>query len=220
MGKLTPTRATARSGQASGSPSERRTQTLAWEDLVATAGFDYDYPEGEQLPRRFTASIRDQGSDGVCQASLVIDSRVVGDQLRDNSWNDDGYRFHDVFHLANAAVLGWSPCLRRMLRAKRKSDKRVDEIEDGARAIVLEEAVVALVFDYCSANGWRLDAAHVSADLVGTLQRLTAHLECASCPPDLWWQAICDGADAWKRLRQRGSVRMTGDLVLRRLISS
>jgi hypothetical protein len=36
----------------------------------------------------------------------------IGDRLTDNKLEKDDYRFHDVFHLANAAILGWSPVLR------------------------------------------------------------------------------------------------------------
>ena len=42
--------------------------------------------------------------------------------------------FHDVFHLAYAAVLGWSPTTRALLKIKRKSRPEIDENEDGARA--------------------------------------------------------------------------------------
>ena len=42
-------------------------------------------------------------------------------------------RFHDIFHLSYAAILGWSPTVRALLRCKRKSDPRVDEVEDGGK---------------------------------------------------------------------------------------
>ena len=46
----------------------------------------------------------------------------------------DGYRYHDIFHIANAVFLGWSPVVRALLRCKRKSQPHIDENEDGARA--------------------------------------------------------------------------------------
>src|SRR5205823_12790053 len=36
----------------------------------------------------------------------------IGDRLTDNKSEPDDYRFHDVFHLAYAAILGWSPVTR------------------------------------------------------------------------------------------------------------
>ena len=63
----------------------------------------------------------------------------------DNSWIDDGYRFHDAFHVAFLGVLGWSPVLRSLLRLKRKSQPQVDECEDGARAYDVEEGISSLL---------------------------------------------------------------------------
>jgi hypothetical protein len=44
----------------------------------------------------------------------------LGDDLTDNARDDDGYRFHDVMHLANVANLGWSPVLRKMMGRRRR----------------------------------------------------------------------------------------------------
>jgi len=65
----------------------------------------------------------------------------IGDPLTDNKETEDDYRFHDVFHFANAAVLGWSPVIRALFKVKRKSRPRVDETQDGARAILIEEGI-------------------------------------------------------------------------------
>ena len=54
--------------------------------------------------------------------------------------------YHDVFHYAYVAVLGWSPVVRALLQLKRKSNKVVDETQDGARANLIEEGIAALVF--------------------------------------------------------------------------
>jgi hypothetical protein len=206
--------------EAASTDSELRTRRAPAESMAIRAlnNFDDGFTAREQLPRRFNASIRDHRTQGKRWTSLVIDGHTVGDHLTDNAYGDDGYRFHDVFHLAHGAVLGWSPCLRRMLKVKRKSDATMDEVEDGARAIVLEETIVALIFEYCSSRAWQPDLSG-SDDLIGTVQRLTSHLECAACAPDAWRQAIQDGADAWRTLRRTGFVSMTGDLGRRRLIS-
>ena len=42
---------------------------------------------------------------------------LLGDPVTDNTHDDDGYRFHDVMHLANMAVLGWSPVMRSLFEA-------------------------------------------------------------------------------------------------------
>jgi hypothetical protein len=55
-----------------------------------------------------------------------------------------------VFHIYHSVSLGWSPVARSWLKRKRKSDLDVDENEDGRRAIVVEEGIAALAFDYAT----------------------------------------------------------------------
>lgn len=96
----------------------------------------------------------------IVKIGLIGDDRddryFIGDPLDDNARVEDGYRFHDVFHLAHATVLGWSPLLRRLLDAKRRGQHHkdgsrygasyYDQVQDGARAIFTEESLAALVF--------------------------------------------------------------------------
>ena len=48
----------------------------------------------------------------------------IGDRLTDNAMNPDDYRFHDVFHYAYVAVLGWSPVICSLFRLKRRVLRR------------------------------------------------------------------------------------------------
>ena len=68
---------------------------------------------------------------------MTMDGAPLGNELTDNAYENDGYRYHDVFHLAYAAVLGWSPVIRKLMDRKRKSDPQIDRIEDGGRATAL-----------------------------------------------------------------------------------
>ncbi len=68
--------------------------------------------------------------------------------MDDNAHEADGYRFHDVFHLAFMATFGWSPVIRALLKRKRKSNPAIDNVEDGARAIIIEEAISAMVYEH------------------------------------------------------------------------
>lgn len=93
----------------------------------------------EQFPRTFdVAFVRISPQ----KSRMYFQGKALGDDVTDNSYADDGYRFHDVVHLALIAHLGWSPVVRGMMRRKRKSDSRVDEVEDGARAKLVEELVI------------------------------------------------------------------------------
>jgi len=75
-----------------------------------------NYPEYEQLPRNlkmdFVELARPHGTCVVQQLNGVF----IGNPLTDNSNEADDYRFHDVFHLAYMAYLGWSPVLRALLK--------------------------------------------------------------------------------------------------------
>lgn len=95
--------------------------------------FDADFPEGERLPQRTLVYFTDKESNGIHRTQMRIEAAELGDPLTDNNYEEDGYRFHDIFHWACAATLGWSPVLRKLLRRKRKSNQKADEVEDGAR---------------------------------------------------------------------------------------
>jgi hypothetical protein len=63
----------------------------------------------------------------------------LGVGLTDNSRMDDGYRFHDAFYIGIMAALAWSPVMRSLLGVKRRSNPRIDAMDDGARAMKAEE---------------------------------------------------------------------------------
>jgi NTP pyrophosphatase (non-canonical NTP hydrolase) len=104
---------------------------------------DADRDPKEQFPRVFHVSFVRIGAN---RSRMYFDGRPLGDDLTDNFYQDDGYRFHDVIHLALIAHLGWSPVVRGLMKRKRKSkNDRVDEVEDGGRAQVVEELVVKAI---------------------------------------------------------------------------
>jgi len=116
--------------------------------------FDSGYPEHERFAASFTIQFEELVEGDVVRVRASLNGVQMGQTLTDNSYEDDGYRFHDVFHLACVAGLGWSPVTRRNLGLKRKSDPRVDEVEDGGRAIVIEEGLTALIFSYALEHNW------------------------------------------------------------------
>ena len=99
-------------------------------DFDKLPNFDAGLAEEEQLPRTFRIEIK-QRTNG--KSYLRWNGVFIGDPLTDNIGDPDGYRFHDVFHLAHAAILHWSPTFRGLIRQKRKSDAKLDENEDGER---------------------------------------------------------------------------------------
>jgi NTP pyrophosphatase (non-canonical NTP hydrolase) len=116
--------------------------------------FDEQFPPEEQLPRQFRAEFRPAEADESGRIEVYVDGEKCGSTLSDNAYLDDGYRFHDVFHMTCAAILGWSPVFRALRHKKRKSDPVVDEVEDGGRAIVIDEALAAVVFTYATKHNF------------------------------------------------------------------
>ena len=103
--------------------------------------YDAEFPEAERLPLNVKVEFAEVLVNGTPKTELIYADKRFGDQLTDNAHANDGYRFHDVFHWTFAVILGWSPIVRKLLNVKRRSVPRFDEVEDGGRAAVVEEAV-------------------------------------------------------------------------------
>ena len=165
-----------------------------------TLQFDKDFPESERLPRRIEVELTEVIVDGRPKVRILMNGDQLGAPLGDNSYDPDGYRFHDIFHLAYAAVLGWSPNLRAFLKRKRKSNPLLDEVEDGGRARVLEEGVSALVFDYARVHGFLSGITDIDYALLRTIKSMTTHLEVSRCTVSDWQRAILEGFAVWREI--------------------
>lgn len=176
------------------------------------AVFDRGYPLDEQIPRKFEVSFLEKPLKNGIQVRISINDVAIGDALTDNAHKDDGYRFHDVFHLAYAAVLGWSPVTRALLKRKRKSDDKVDEVEDGARAVIVEEAVSILVFNQAPQRGWYLEKSSIDIGLLKTIRRIVDGLEVRACTAKQWQDAIHQGYMAFEQLKNNCGGIITVDL--------
>lgn len=162
---------------------------------------DDAYPRSEQLPR--TASVRFREfvlEDGV-KVELSHEGKQVGDYLTDMNYSDDGYRFHDVFHLTYAAMLGWSPVTRSFFKVKRESNARVRQIEDGGRAAVLEEGLSAFVFNYAREESFLEGVTELDSTLLRTVASLVSHLEVRARSIKEWEQAILRSYEIWRQMR-------------------
>ena len=182
---------------------------------------DVEYPKDERLPRYMAVRIEEtvENENGHTRSRVLtyVDGRLVGDPLTDNAYEDDGYRFHDVFHYAYAAVLSWSPIVRGILRCKRKSDPIVDEVEDGGRAAVIEEAIAAMVFEYAGRHNDFDGIDSVDFGLLHRIKRLTDHLEVRVRTLRDWELAILEGFRVWRMIRSSNGGEFEVDLHNRRL---
>lgn len=194
--------------------------TDRWRHTPADAiPFDVDLDADEQLPRQadFVFTLI-QGPEDREVSVLTCDGRQVGDPITNASHIADGYCFHDIFHLSYAAVLGWSPVMRSLLKRKRRSNPDTDEAEDGGRAIVIEEGISALVFAYASRHNYLDGKNHVDNDVLYTIQGVVAHLEVGAHRAADWEKAIITGFAAWRRLRRHGGGTVRLDLDAQTLV--
>ncbi|UWU67885.1 nucleoside triphosphate pyrophosphohydrolase family protein [Bradyrhizobium sp. NC92] len=179
---------------------------------VTSDSFDADLPENERLPRRFEVELVDCEGGVGRRVRVLIDGEPFGSELTDNAYDADGYSFHDVFHFAYAAVLGWSPVTRSLIRRKRKSRPLLDEVEDGGRAAVIEEGVAALAFDYARRHRMLEGVGRLDFQLLRTIKDMTSHLEVKLRTTGEWEQAILQGFAVWRAVLAEGGGRISVDL--------
>lgn len=183
---------------------------------------DEVYKPAEQFPRQMEVSFVTVGRG---RSRMYYKGRQLGDELTDNAHDDDGYRFHDVMHLANLAKLGWSPVVRGLLGLKRKSDHIVDQVEDGARAKIVEEAVIKAIHS----EGDRLARLRgpqpaqrpvrlflgprdITFRFLKFIQSLVNGLEVQTNRFWEWEEAIIEGHEIFYRLRCEGQGTVNIDL--------
>lgn len=174
---------------------------------------DSGFSEAERLPRAGVYEFRATVRDGRPAVALWFDKAQRGDQLTDAAAQADGYRFHDIFHLSYAALLGWSPVTRALLDCKRRSDRAVDENEDGGRAVVIEEGVAALVFAYAAQHDYLDTVTRLDQRLLETIIMLTSVTEARVRTSGDWEQAILAGFACFRQLlaHDGGSVLFDAD---------
>ena len=170
--------------------------------------FDFDFPPDERIPTHFNITIQ-QRADGHSQMSWK--GVFIGDPLADNIRDPDGYRFHDVFHLAHAAILHWSPTFRALIKHKRKSDPAIDESEDGGRAIVIEEGLTAWLFSRAKQLDLFESHTSLSFDLLKTVSQFVSEYEVSQCPLSLWETAILQGYNVFRQMLHNGGGVIIGN---------
>lgn len=167
--------------------------------------FDFGFPETEQFPREFTIEFV-SWSDGQCQ--MYMDGVELGNPLDDNSHERDGYRFHDIFHFAFMATFGWSPVLRALMNRKRKSVPEIDNVEDGARAIVIEEGISAMVYEHAKDHNFYEGITVVDFDILNSIKVMVRNFEAKSVSTTLWEQAILNGYQAYRELKSQNGGKV------------
>jgi NTP pyrophosphatase (non-canonical NTP hydrolase) len=179
--------------------------------------FDEGLHVDEQLPRLLRVEIYEREVNGkkfVFQKSGGI---LLGDRLTDNHLPEDDYRFHDVFHLAYAAVLGWSPTTRALLKIKRKSRPEIDENEDGARANLIEEGLATWIFETAKRQQFFANTPQLGLDLLKSVKGFVRGYEAERLPLWLWERAILQGYAVSRQLQVHRRGIVTADLTRREI---
>jgi NTP pyrophosphatase (non-canonical NTP hydrolase) len=176
--------------------------------ISALPDFDTEFREEEQLPRNFEIEITQRDSG---QSYLRWNGVFLGSPLTDNIRDPDGYRFHDVFHLAHAAILHWSPTFRALIKHKRKSDPIFDEAQDGGRAIVVEEGLTAWLYSYAKDLDYFEGHNGVSFDVLKIIKKFVNGYEVHECPLNLWEDAILQGYEVFRQVKKYNGGIIIGD---------
>lgn len=174
--------------------------------------FDSDFPEYEQLPRTFTIDFETIKKEDRTLTKITYNGRQVGDFIDNNSRENDNYRFHDVFHYTFAAVLGWSPCSRAMMKRKRKSSIDTDQFEDGARATITEEAISLMIFNYAKKKDFLIVEEKFDSQLLDFIKDFTSPFEVSIRSGYDWERAIFLGYSLFRSLVENDGGKVYFDM--------
>ena len=176
--------------------------------------YDKTLPSKQQLPRVFSYRFYHQNDKIVIED--IKSKKEVGDILTDNSYKDDGYRYHDVMHMTFMAYFGWSPVFRKLLRTKEIIENRPDkqdEVEDGGRAQIIEEAIVQATYIYANKNNFlQGNSSTVDWQLLKFIKQMTANLEVKDRTEYEWDEALKSGLKNWCQLKENNGGIIEGNL--------
>jgi len=163
----------------------------------------HDYSSApETLPQQFTVRFRELSGAPYPQVKVTLNGDQLGDVIDDNYYQNDGYRYHDVFHYTFATLLNWSPCARAMMKRKRKSDAALDRVEDGARAMITEEAISLILFNEAKSNDFYQGDKQVDDRILDIIINMTSGYEVATKSKSEWNKAILKSYEMFRLLRE------------------
>lgn len=173
---------------------------------------DEKYEMEEQLPRLFSISFYQSLVENQNVVRVMLDDIVqVGDIVDDNAYDNDYYRYHDIFHYSFATMLGWSPCARAMMKCKRKSNKQVDKIEDGARAAITEEAISMIIFNEAKKKEFFKSQTKISKTILRIVKEITEPFEVKIRNEKEWQIAILRAYDMFRLLVENKGGKVSFD---------
>lgn len=177
--------------------------------------------EEEQIPRHFSVTFKEVGVGEKGEVRVILnDGKQLGDIINDNSYGNDFYRYHDVFHYSFATLLGWSPCTRAMMRRKRKSDALLDEIEDGARAAITEEALSMIIFNEAKRKRYFNNVKKVSGTTLRIIKEMTETFEVKVRSTKEWENTILKAYEVFRQLVKNKGGKVEFDAEKKQIVYS
>ncbi len=177
--------------------------------------FDRGFSEDESFEKIFKIEFVTKANK---KSYMKLNNVFIGDALNNNHRDDDGYKYHDVFHLAFATVLHWSPTFRALIKHKRKSNPQIDETEDSGRAIVIEEGLSAWLFAKHKLDKIDLtNENNITYGMLKTIREFVHGYEVEKCPLQLWVSAITQGYSVFNQLSFHKGGIVKCDLVNRKI---
>ena len=203
-----------------------------WSDKLPELPDYDDHPHHDQkFLRRMVIRFEEDVTDDIPKVRMIPEGELaerfkrererkfgeyqLGDDLDDNTTLDDGYRYHDIIHIAHATVLGWSPVLRALMGAQRRHVEDCDRVQDGARAKAIEEGLAALVFNYLEPFDFLPE--HLDWNLFKHVRRTVRGLEVANQPVAAWRHAYTQAFEIFLELRDNHGGTVECDLDNRKL---
>ena len=179
--------------------------------------FDDTFGEHEQLPRNFSVSFQEVVDGATPHVLVVFNDNQLGDVINDNSMSNDFYRYHDIFHYSFATLLGWSPCARSMMKRKRKSNFVIDQVQDGARATITEEAISLIVFNEAKRKNFFRCVKTVSKTTLRIIKEMTEDFEVKVRSDKEWEEAILESYKIFRQLISNNGGRVLFDMTNRKI---
>lgn len=171
--------------------------------------------DGEKLPGRLEFFFERRVEDGINKMRLSLPGYgQIGDVVDDNEYKEDYYRFHDIIHIGMMACLRWSPVFRKLLSKKRKHDKTIDRVEDGAKARDIEEALSVLIFRYFEENDFLNGATSVDTNFLCGLRTIVGDREIAEITEQQWEGVMMQSARAIRQMIQAKEGILIADLIV------
>ena len=104
------------------------------------------------------------------------------------------------------------------MKIKRKSKIEIDEVEDGARARIIEEAISLYVFTYAKQHNLLDGVKEIDFDILKTIKNLVFNLEVKDNTTLQWKQAILEGYRVYRELKKNTGGQVTINLNERSIV--